>query len=129
MGGILLFGDGILAGEGPVALQVDPGVLQQGLVADHLPLGLGQLRLIGPGIDFRQEGSLLDNLALLVIDLHQLAVHPALHGDGMDRGDGAEPGEIDADVPLFGRGRGHGHARLIEGRPWLGGGLGCPALG
>ena len=49
---------------------------------------------------------MLDDLAFLVIDLHQLAVHPALHGDGMERGDGAEPDEVDADVPLLGRGGG-----------------------
>ena len=55
LGVILLFGDGILAGQDPVALQVHLGVLQQGLVPDHLPLGLGQLRLIGPRVDFRQE--------------------------------------------------------------------------
>jgi hypothetical protein len=68
-------------------------------------------------------------LSLFVINPHQLAVHPGLEGDGVDRGGGAEPGEADAHIPLLGRGRGYVYAWLIKGRPLPAGDLGRPAPG
>ena len=70
--------------EHPVALQVEPGVLQQRLVPGHLSLGLGQLHLERPRVDPDQEISAPDNLPLLEEDLHQLTVHPGPDGDGVE---------------------------------------------
>jgi len=58
----LLLGDGILAEQGLVTGQIQLGVIEQGLVVKQLALGLGQLDLIGPGIDFRQELPGFDHL-------------------------------------------------------------------
>jgi hypothetical protein len=41
--------------------------------------------LVGPGVDQEQRISLLHRLALFEEGLHDLAVHPALHIDGLDR--------------------------------------------
>ena len=41
LGGILLLGNGILARQHPIPLQVHSGILQLGLVTHQLALGLG----------------------------------------------------------------------------------------
>jgi len=106
----LLLRDRILGPQPAVPLHIEPGVLEERLVAHHLSLGLGQLHLEGPRVDLGQQLAALDELALPEQDLHQLAVDAALDGDGVERRDGAEAVEVDGDVPLSRRHRHHRHA-------------------
>ena len=57
------------------------------LVLGDLRLGLFQHRLVGPRVEFEEDVALLDQRALLEVDLFQVApgVRPDL--DGIDRGD------------------------------------------
>ncbi len=65
---------------------VDSGVVELGLVSGQLPFHLLQSHLEGPGIDFREEIALAHKLALLEINLLELPVYSALHGDGVEWG-------------------------------------------
>jgi hypothetical protein len=58
----LLAGDRVLGGQPLVALEVDAGVVEQGLVARELALELRELGLERAGIDLGQEITLVDEL-------------------------------------------------------------------
>ena len=120
----LLLGDGVLRKRGLIAAQIDPGFIQQGLVVGQLSFHLGQRSLIGPRIDIQQGIAFVDQLAFAVVDVDDFALHPAGDRDGVDRSDGAEGIDVNADVPLARRRRGHGHGSgsgigLRAGRPLL----------
>ncbi len=113
----LLLGNGVGLGQGLVALQIEPGVLQQGAVALERALGLHQHRLIGSRIDLGQKLALFDEAALGHIDLEQAAID--LGADqialpGLNRADGA-----DGHRYVLRRGDGrryrHGQALLTHG--------------
>ena len=104
----LLSLDGILCPQDPIALQIEPCVLQQSLVARHLTFHLGQLRFEWSRIDLRQQVPLLDDLTFHKLDVHQLSVDAAVDGDGIEGGNRSKTGEINADVARL---RGYGHYR------------------
>ncbi len=107
----LLLGDGVLRHQGLVALQIQPGVLQQRGVARELALGLGELGLVGAGVDLGQQVAGLDGLALGEGQAHELAVDTCLDGHVVDRGDVAQRGQHDIDIALA-RGGDHDRHRL-----------------
>ena len=81
----------------------------------ELAFVLGFQDLIGPLIDLREEVALLDHLPFGESDLGQLAVDLGLHGDGRERGDGAERVDDDADIAQRdGRGADRLQPRLAE---------------
>ncbi len=80
------------------ALQVGLRLRQQTLIVRELALVALQLRLIDAVVDLRQEVALLDELALLERHLGKLAVDLSLYRDGVERTDGAELIQDDADV-------------------------------
>ena len=94
----LLLGNRIGAGQRLVAREIEARVLQQGLVAGELALVLRQLRLEGPRVDLGQQVALADQLPLAELHAQQLAVDPRVDGDGVQRRDGAEARDVDADV-------------------------------
>jgi hypothetical protein len=94
----LLLGDRVLGVQRPVARQVGPGVLEECLVTSQLPVGLGQLHLEGAGVDLGERVPGANDVTLAEPYHRQLAVHPALHRDCVDRRDRAQPGEMDTDV-------------------------------
>lgn len=116
-----LLRDRIFAPESFVARQVDPRFGQQRLVAGELPLGLQQLGLEWARVDLGEQVAFTNELALAVWNVHQLAVHAGVNGDGVDRRDRTEAREVDADVSLGrscrldrdGRGRACGGARGV----------------
>ncbi len=74
-----------------------------------LRLELLELRLERAVVDLQQVVAGLDRLAVGEVDLHQLAAHARLDGDGVVGHDRAEADEVDADVPLGRRGRHDAH--------------------
>ena len=76
-------GVGLLPGrefaELGVALQIQIGVGQIGLILRLLGLGLIERRLVRPGIDLDQQVALVDELAFLEGDLVDLAVDAGPH--------------------------------------------------
>ena len=77
-----------------IALEVDLSVLEQGLIAGHLSLCLGQLHLEGTRVDFGQQIAVANNVAFLEGDLHQLAVNAALNCHSVERRHGTQAVEI-----------------------------------
>ena len=83
--------DRVLCDERLVALQIDLGVFQRGLILRQLRLGLSQRDLVGPRVDLGEEIALVDHLAFLEGDLDELPVDLRLDGDHRERGHRAEP--------------------------------------
>ena len=87
---------------------------------------LRELGLVRTRVDFEQLIARLDHLAFREVDLHELSVHPALNRVDIQRGDRAQPDQIDADITL-GRRRGHDANLVAAGSlamlPGLGGGI------
>src|SRR5207244_2989288 len=75
-----------------VSLECGLRVLEQGLVACQLSVGLRELQLERARIDLGQEIAGADKLPFLESQTHQLPVDAALDRDGVDRRDRAEPG-------------------------------------
>ena len=94
----LLLGNGIGLRQRLVAREIEARVVQQGLIASELALVLRQLRLEGLAVDLGQQIALADQLALAKLHAQQLAVDTGVHGDGVQRRDGAEARDVDADV-------------------------------
>ena len=107
LGGELLFGNGVLREQLRVAIEIDAGVVQGGLVARLLAKGHVELDLVGARVDFHQEIALVDEVAFVVEHLHQLAVYAALHGYGVDGDDRAEAGDVNRDIAFTGLGGNH----------------------
>ncbi len=89
MGVKLLFRDGVLRQQRLVTLQIQLGVSQQRLVVRHVPLGLLQHDLVGARIHLGDQLALLDKVAFLHRDTHQLSVNPVTHQYGIKRRDRA----------------------------------------
>ena len=99
----LLLGGVILLGQAERAVEVEPRVLQVGLVLRLLGQRLVERRLIGPRIDFDEGIALLHHPALLEQDLDDLAVDAAAHGNGAERLHRPETVQIDGEVRLLHR--------------------------
>ena len=86
----LLARDLFLSVECLIACQVEAGGLERRLIAGQLPLGLRQLHFVGPGVDFGEQVSLVDDLPLGERHAHQFSLHPATDRDGVERHDRTE---------------------------------------
>src|SRR5208283_1359566 len=114
----------ILLGKDIVPLQVHFGLFKQRLVPCQLALRLEHRRCVRPWVDLHQQRSLLYDVTFLEQNLHYLPVNPCVYGDGIERGDCAEPCNIYIDISLFG---GDGYNRNAR---WRGGRLpGCAPSG
>ena len=125
-------GNGVLLHEGLVSIQIEVRVLQQRLVVDQLTFGLLQLHFVGPRVDLHQQIVFVNNLPFFELDLHELPVHPALHGDGIDGRNRAQTSYEYLDV-AFGCSRRHhlrrAAARAAPAAPALGLSRGVTATG
>lgn len=81
-----------------VALEIEPGICELRLVDRLLGNCLIKLRLVGGGIDARQDIATLNVVALAEIDADQLAIDLAAHGHQVECTRGANPIEVDRDV-------------------------------
>ena len=79
----LLLGGEVLLGERGEAREIELGVGEIGLVLRFLRGGLLERRLKRSGVDLGQEIALLDHLAFVEADLHDLAVDPGAHENGV----------------------------------------------
>ena len=79
----MLLGGVALLGERRIALQIEPGVGEIGLVLGLLRLGLIERRLERPRIDLREQVARLDHLPFLEGDFHDLTVDARAHGHGV----------------------------------------------
>ncbi|OIQ74046.1 hypothetical protein GALL_443110 [mine drainage metagenome] len=104
---------GILRRQALVAGQIDLSAFQHGFVARELPLGLRQGGFIRPRIDLREQIALLDLVAFLEVDLHQIAADLGSDGHGRQRSHRAEGVEVDPDIALADNLRNNGHRRGI----------------
>jgi hypothetical protein len=98
LGGKLLFRNGILREQRFITGQVNAGVGEQCLVPNELALGLNHDGFVGSGVDFDKRVALMNVVAFFEVHAEQLAIDPALDGYGIDRGDGAESGNVNSDV-------------------------------
>ena len=96
-----LFRDGIARPGILVALEVHFGLGQQVGVAVQLPLGGEHVGLVLPGIDLDQGLAALDQLPFTVVHLGDDTGYLADQGGGIDRGDGADGVQVDADIAFF----------------------------
>ncbi len=100
-------GVGLLLGrefaELGVALQIQIGVGQIGLVLRLLGLGLIERGLVRPWIDLDQQITLFHQLAFGEGDLVDLAVDPGPHLHGVEALNGSKSGQIDREVGLLHR--------------------------
>ena len=78
----------------PVALERATGIVELRLVARELALGLLQLHLERTRVDLGEQVPLLHQLPLAEGDVDELTVDAALHGDGVEGGHRAEPGQV-----------------------------------
>ena len=85
-----LLSDRVLCNQGVVALQIHFRVFQQRLVFGQLGLGLFERHLVGARVDLGEEIALVDQLAFLETDFHQIAVDLGFYRNRRERGDGAE---------------------------------------
>ena len=123
---LLLPRHGVRRDEHLEPLEIEPGVVEQRLIALQLAFELGQLCLERARVDLGQQVSAPDDLPLLEVDGDQLAVHTAPHRDHVERGDRSEPAEVDAHVARPRRRRNHRDARRGDnaslraggGSPW-----------
>ena len=79
----LLLGGEVLLGERGVAGEIELGVGEIGLVLRFLGVRLIERGLKRSGVDLRQQVALLDHLAFVEGDLHDLAVDTGAHQDGV----------------------------------------------
>ena len=99
-----LLGDRVLRDQGVVALQIHLRVLQQRLIFGQLGLGLFERHLVGARVDLGEKIALVDHLAFLEGDLHQITADLRFYRDHRERGDGAELAQRHRHVALLHRG-------------------------
>ena len=96
-----LFRDGIARPGILVALEVHFGLGQQVGVAVQVSLGGEHVGLVRPGIDLDQGLAAVHQLPFTVVHLGDDTGYLADQGGGIDRGDGADGVQVDADVAFF----------------------------
>ena len=79
----LLLGDRLGTDQRVVAIQVELGDLEPGLIADQVAFGLLLHHVVGPRVDLGQQVALFDELPFGEIDLHQFTVDANLERDGV----------------------------------------------
>ena len=92
----------------------------------HLPLGLEELHLVRPRVDRCEEIAFLHDLSFPEMDLHELAVDPALYRDRIEGGHRSETADVKLHIAFFSGRRSHGNGARRGGR--LGGSLWRPCL-
>ena len=112
LGVVLLAGRRIGRGQLHIAFEIDAGIAEQGLVHRLLGDGLVELGAIDGGIDVGEDEILLDILAFLEVDAHQLAVDLGADGHGVERTARADAVEVDGDVILLRCGGEHRHGSV-----------------
>ncbi len=95
-----LRGNGALRERGLIAGEIEARVLQHRLIASELTLRLYQRGLIRTRVNDGEQVAFVDDLPFAVVDRHQLPGHAAGNGDRVNRRDGAERVDVDADVAL-----------------------------
>ena len=100
----MLLGGEVLLGERRIAVQVELGVGEIGLVLRFLRLRLIERGLERPRIDLSEKVAPLDNLAFIEGDLHDLAVDSRPDRDGVVGLDLSEALEHDGKVGALDRG-------------------------
>src|SRR6185295_4339672 len=100
-----------------VAIEIVVGILEQSLVSLKLPLHLCQLRLKRARIDLGQEVALMDHLSFAIVDTHELSIHAALGGNGVERCHGTQSIHVNSNVAFLGRGG--GDCQGARGRSWF----------
>ncbi len=108
--------DRLLCREGRVALQIDLGADERGLILGKLRLIHLERDLVGARIDLGEKIALLHDLAFLEPDLDQLAADLRLHRDRRQRRDRAERRQGDRHVAGRDR-RGADRHRPSRGEP------------
>src|ERR1700722_7064095 len=91
---------GVLRCQTLVAGQIDLGALQQRFITRQIAVRLGQGSLVWPRSDLREQVALLDVIAFLEIDLHQVTADLGPDGHGRERGYRTEGVEVDPDIAL-----------------------------
>ena len=89
------------------------GVLEIGAVLLLLGLGAVESRLIGAGIDLDQKVAFVDDLTLMEVDRHDLAVDARPHQDGVVGLDRPETGEDHREIAGARIDRTHGDGRNL----------------
>ena len=112
LGVVLLAGRRIGRGQLDIAFEIDAGIAEQRLVHRLLGDRLVELGAVDGGIDVGEDEILLDILAFLEVDAHQLAVDLGADGHGVERPARADAVEIDGDVVLLRRGDEHRNRRV-----------------
>jgi hypothetical protein len=107
--GKLLLRNGVLGRECFVTGEIGAGVFEESLVAHKLRLRLVQRDLIGARVDLDEKVTLNNWVAFTVLHLHEFAIHAGSDVDGIERCDGSQAGEVDADVAAAGARRDHGN--------------------
>ncbi len=95
----LLAGDRILLVKRFITSKIALMLSEQRLVLGELALRLGQRRLIGPGVDLRDEVALFDHLAFRKSHRLQLARDLGADGDGLEGRHRSERVDRDRHIP------------------------------
>ena len=88
----LLLGNTILASQRLEPNEIGLGLFEKSGVMGELALRKIKRRLEGPGIDLHEKVALVDELAFLEADLHQLAIDLRLNRNGGERRHSSEAG-------------------------------------
>ena len=113
-----LFGDTVLGVQPAVALHIDLGIFQLGLVLQQRAFGLQQGILITARVDLSQQFACLDHLPFLEIDLDQFPCYTAAHIDGVQCGHRAQRLVVNREIALryFRHPHRHGLGRATKAR-------------
>ena len=95
--------DGVAVPCRAVTSQIHAGLREDIFVSLQRPLRLQKRCAVGTRIDVNQRIALIYSLTLLVVDVNDQAIHLAGNGIGIDRGDGADGVQVDADIAFFRR--------------------------
>ena len=104
LGGQLLLWNRVLLEKRLITCLVDAGIVQSRLVASQLSFILRQLGFIWTRVNLGQRIAFMYDVALFVVDFHELARYLSLDGDGVNGCHGAEPGNIYANISFYGFG-------------------------
>src|SRR5882672_6781064 len=118
----LLLSDEAARHQPLVALEIEAGVGEGGLITSELPLRLCQLRLEGARVYLREQVSCPDDLSLAEEDAHELAIHAAPDRDGVEGGYRAQRRQVHAQVAGLGGCRQNRHGSGCRPRARAAGG-------
>ena len=94
-----------------VPIKVGLGIYKLGLIAMARGDELIELRLVGAGIDLREQVTLMHRLTLREVDADDLSLDLATNDNSVVGNDRADPIQIDGDIMLGDRARHDGYRR------------------